>query len=71
MLIRLDKFLADAKVGSRSEVKGYIKKGRIRINEEIAAKAEEKIDTEKDMVFFDDTRVCAKYRKNIRKNCFR
>lgn len=60
MLIRLDKFLADAKVGSRSEVKGYIKKGRIRINEEIAAKAEEKIDTEKDMVFFDDTRVCAK-----------
>ena len=60
MLIRLDKFLADAKVGSRSEVKGYIKKGRIRINEEIAAKAEEKIDTEKDVVFFDDNRVCAK-----------
>ena len=26
MQIRLDKFLADAKVGSRSEVKEYIKK---------------------------------------------
>ena len=60
MLIRLDKFLADAKVGSRSEVKGYIKKGRIRINAEVAKKAEEKIDTEKDIVYFDDTRVCGK-----------
>lgn len=60
MLIRLDKFLADAKVGSRSEVKGYIKKGRIRINAEVAKKAEEKIDTEKDVVYFDDTKVCGK-----------
>lgn len=57
MLIRLDKFLADAKVGSRSEVKGYIKKGRIRINEETATKAEVKIDLEKDVVYFDDTQV--------------
>ncbi|MBQ4531395.1 MAG: rRNA pseudouridine synthase [Lachnospiraceae bacterium] len=60
MLIRIDKFLADAKVGSRSEVKGYIKKGRIRINAEVAKKAEEKIDTEKDVVYFDDTKVCGK-----------
>lgn len=60
MLIRLDKFLAEAKVGSRSEVKGYIKKGRIRINDETAKKAEVKIDTEKDIVFFDGERVWKK-----------
>lgn len=60
MQIRLDKFLADAKVGSRSEVKEYIKKGRIRINDEIAQKAETKIDTEKDKVCFDRERVWQK-----------
>lgn len=60
MQIRLDKFLADAKVGSRSEVKEYIKKGRIRINDEIARKAETKIDTEKDQVCFDQERVWQK-----------
>lgn len=57
MQIRLDKFLADAKIGSRSEVKGYIKKGRIRINDEIAQKAETKINTEKDQIYFDQERV--------------
>lgn len=60
MQIRLDKFLADSKVGSRSEVKGYIKKGRIRINEQTAQKAEAKIDTEKDQVYFDGERVWGK-----------
>ena len=57
MLIRLDKFLADAKVGSRSEVKGYIKKGRIRINDEVVLKAEMKIDDDKDSVSFDGQKV--------------
>lgn len=60
MQIRLDKFLADAKIGSRSEVKEYIKKGRIRINDEITKKPETKIDTEKDQVTFDGERVWQK-----------
>lgn len=60
MLIRLDKFLADAKVGSRSEVKGYIKKGRIQINGETILKAEVKVDADKDNVFFDGEQVCKK-----------
>lgn len=60
MQIRLDKFLADAKVGSRSEVKEYIKKGRIQVNDEIIKKSEMKIDTEKDQVFFDQERVWEK-----------
>lgn len=60
MQIRLDKYLADAKVGSRSEVKGYIKKGRIRINDEIAQKAEVKINTEIDQIYFDQEKVWEK-----------
>lgn len=60
MQIRLDKFLADAKVGSRSEVKEYIKKGRISINDKIAQKAEIKIDTEKDQIYFDSEIVWEK-----------
>ncbi|MDE6312387.1 MAG: rRNA pseudouridine synthase [Lachnospiraceae bacterium] len=60
MLIRLDKFLADAKVGSRSEVKEYIKKGRIQLNEETAQRGEVKIDPEITQVFFDGTQVYKK-----------
>ena len=32
--IRLDKWLADAGVGTRSQVKEYLKKGRVRVNGE-------------------------------------
>lgn len=60
MLIRLDKFLADAKVGSRSEVKEYIKKGRIQVNHETAQKGELKIEPETAQVFFDGTPVYKK-----------
>ena len=30
--VRLDKFLADAGVGTRSEVKKYIQKGKVQVN---------------------------------------
>ena len=32
-LIRLDKYLADMKAGTRSEVKEYIRKGRVQVDE--------------------------------------
>lgn len=50
---RLDKYLADMSVGTRSEVKEYIKRGRIEVNGEKAKKPEIKVDTEKDTVTFD------------------
>ena len=34
--MRLDKFLANSGIGSRSEVKNYIRKGRIKVDGEIA-----------------------------------
>ena len=33
--LRLDKYLADMKVGTRSEVKLYIRKGRVAVNQQI------------------------------------
>ena len=51
---RIDKFLSNAQIASRSEVKKYIKAGKIRVNGVIIKKPEEKIDPEKDVVEFDD-----------------
>lgn len=48
--MRLDKFLAEAGIGSRSQVKTYIKKGIVTINEEIIKKPEQKVELEKDVV---------------------
>ncbi|MDO4520002.1 MAG: pseudouridine synthase [Eubacteriales bacterium] len=47
--IRLDKYLADAGVGTRSEVKKLIQKGKVQINGEIIRKPEAKV-TEGDQV---------------------
>ncbi len=49
--IRLDKFLANAGCGTRSEVKKILKKGLVTVNGEAAAKPEAKIDDQTDQVF--------------------
>lgn len=51
--LRLDKYLADAGRGTRSEVKLLIKYGRVRIGDRVVKKSEEKVDTCKDSVFVD------------------
>lgn len=51
--IRLDKFLADARLGTRSEVKQLLKKGLVTVNGEIIKKPESKIDPDHDRVCFD------------------
>ena len=45
---RLDKYLADMSVGTRSEVKNLIKKGLVMVNGEVIRKPEYKVDIEKD-----------------------
>lgn len=52
-VFRLDKYLADMGCGTRSEVKNYIKKGRVTINDVVTKSADVKIDFEKDKVCFD------------------
>lgn len=46
MLIRLDKYLADMQVGTRSEVKELIRKKRVTVNDNIVTKPESKINTD-------------------------
>lgn len=52
-LIRLDKFLADCGVGTRNDVKKYIKNGRVAVDGCKAEKADIKIDTEKNIIKLD------------------
>ena len=54
--IRLDKFLADAGSGTRSEVKKYIQKGKVQVNGITAKKPELKV-SETDEVILDGTVV--------------
>ena len=51
-MMRLDKFLCEMGVGTRSEVKNYLKKGQVTVNEEIIKKPETKIDENKDTICF-------------------
>ena len=43
-MIRLDKYLADMGIGTRSAVKQMIRKGQVQVNQETAARPELKID---------------------------
>lgn len=54
---RLDKFLAENEVGSRSQVKEYIKKGLVKVNDVICRQADTKIDEEKDSVTYLDKSI--------------
>ena len=55
--MRLDRFLADAGLGTRTEVKKYIRQGRIKIGEEIVNRPDLKTDGQD--VFFDGNPVSA------------
>lgn len=55
--IRMDKFLANAGLGSRREVREYIKQKRVWLDGSICLKAETKVDTEKSEVTFDKRMV--------------
>lgn len=56
--VRLDKFLADAGIGTRSEVKKYIQKGQVQVNGKPVKKPELKV-MEEDTVIFGGEEVKA------------
>ena len=56
-MIRLDKYLADMGVGTRSQVKQFIKKGQIQVNGEIQKRPETKLDIAKDKVLFQGEEI--------------
>lgn len=50
--MRLDKFLADLQIGTRSQVKVDLKKGFVTVNGEVVKKADAKIDETKDQICY-------------------
>lgn len=55
--MRLDKYLADAGIGTRTEVKQMIRKGQVVINGEIVKKAEQKVKPNTDCVMVNAREV--------------
>lgn len=56
-MLRIDKYLADCGIGTRSEVKKYIKKKQVVVNGEIITKSDIKIDENIDEVYFQGKKV--------------
>lgn len=56
-LIRLDKFLAEMQIGTRSEVKKLIRGGKVQIDGHVCKNADEKIDPEQAEVMVDHVLV--------------
>lgn len=53
-MIRLDKYLADIGIGSRSEVKKYIKKGQVKVDNQLIKDIGYKVNLDKEKVYFDN-----------------
>lgn len=58
--MRLDKFLCQMNMGSRSEVKALIKKGMVTVNGQPATSPEQKIDELKDDIYCKGQSLCYK-----------
>ena len=55
--MRLDKFLANSGVGTRSEVKRFIKDKRVKVNGDIVRSDSFNVNESQDIVLFDDFKV--------------
>ncbi len=55
--IRLDKYLSNMGIGTRSEVKQMIKRGRVKVNECVVVSPEIKIDMETDHVMAEEQQI--------------
>lgn len=59
--LRLDKYLADMGVGTRTEVKGLIKKGLVQVNKEVIKKPEIKVDEHDEVIVAGEQISYAEY----------
>lgn len=55
--MRLDKFLCDSNIGTRSQVKAYIRQGLVTVNGKTAAAADLKVDETSDIITFRGDRL--------------
>lgn len=49
--MRLDKYLSDMGIGTRSEIKGYIRKGRLKVNGQSVIRPEMQVSGDDDILF--------------------
>ena len=56
-MIRLDKFLCEMEIGTRSQVKDIIKKGQVSVNGEVIKKADYKFDETVSKVFVKEKEI--------------
>ena len=56
-MMRLDKFLSEAGVASRKDIKNMVRQGRVTVNGVKAAKPEDKVDENTAVITLDGTRV--------------
>lgn len=56
--MRLDKYLADLQIGTRSQVKNDIKKGQVTVNGEIIKKADCQINEKADRICYQGRELC-------------
>ncbi len=56
-MMRLDKYLADMQKGTRSQIKTYIKKGRIKVGDIVVTSPDFKIEPGNDLVLMDNIPV--------------
>lgn len=62
-MLRLDKFLCDANIGSRSQVKALLKKKAVKVNGEVIDKPDFKVKEGQDKVTFQGKEI--EYRKYV------
>lgn len=62
-MIRIDKYLCEMNIGSRSQVKNYLKQGLVTVNGNLVTKADIKITEEKDVVTYKGEAV--KYNRYV------
>ena len=55
--MRLDKFLCDSNIGTRSQAKAYIRQGLVTVNGKTAAAADIKVDETSDVITFRGNRL--------------
>lgn len=56
-MIRLDKYLAEMGVGTRQEVKKYIRQGRVSVDGAVARKGDAKVQEGRQIVTFDQAEI--------------
>lgn len=57
IMIRLDKYLSDMGIGTRAEVKKYIRQGRVKLDDQVIKTPEIKLNEKIQHVFFDGQAV--------------